>query len=165
MAEPAASAYSKGNCIWLCRWEKKWEKTLLLEDLMPWLMPLSATPAISMWCISLVAWRCMGLKVPSFSLLILKALSLFKQDGFHFYPFLCPPAEHSNPYDVTCLHACNCWLTQGRKTWQRSEIVAECNQVFIFFKKKKNCCCFCEYEMLSMKYRRPLFEAKGNKEE
>lgn len=35
-----------------------------------------------------------------------------------------------------------------------------------FLKKKKNaCCCFCEYEMLSMKYRRSLFEAKVNKEE
>lgn len=42
----------------------------------------------------------MGLEALGFNLLVLKALCLFKLDGFHFYPFLCPPVKHFNPSNV-----------------------------------------------------------------
>lgn len=47
----------------------------------------------------------MGLEAPSFNLLIFKALRLFKLDGFHFHPFLCPPIKHFNPSNVK---SCRC---------------------------------------------------------
>lgn len=42
-------------------------------------------------------WGCMGLEVPTFNLLILKALCLFKQDSFLFCPILRPAIKHFSP--------------------------------------------------------------------
>lgn len=90
-------ALSKGNCCWPCCWGKTTSSARGFIALPP-----STIPAINMQHISSVAGGYIGLEVLSFNFLILQALCLFKLDGFHFYPFLCPPIKHFNPSNVKC---------------------------------------------------------------
>lgn len=86
---------------------------------------LQALPqAINMKYISQVAVEYLGLEVLSFNFLILQALCLFKLDGFHFYPFLCPSIKHFNPSNVKSQRCATAGNTrQGKSTvslkWQQ----------------------------------------------